>query len=255
MGEGFIHNHEWARRFLTDGEENEIRADFHHQQRQRREHAKKSETGEARKQHLLEQHASTQQEAKAIQTLRKELTEYNSKKVYQLRGTAKTDFAPKHPGKPPPPADQIVNLLQNVYQAGRTSKIVGGKLLGGMREQQMLDLMPRDGQMGISKPMCLVSCPLVAADVSFNQRLEAINRQHADRFNCNSAQSGTVSSREVKKFTSLAKFLEGDSQLAARYGLSEAKMKASLSRLKSDPKLLTCLKTIKQRATNLKSHR
>jgi len=128
MGEGFIHNHEWARRFLTDGEENEIRADFHHQQRQRREHAKKSETGEARKQHLLEQHASTQEEAKAIQTLRKELTEYNSKKVYQLRGTAKTDFAPKHPGKPPPPADQIVNLLQNVYQAGRTSKIVGGKV-------------------------------------------------------------------------------------------------------------------------------
>ena len=45
MGDGgFIKNPEWAKRFLTDGETNEIHAEFYEQQRQRKEHEKQFET-------------------------------------------------------------------------------------------------------------------------------------------------------------------------------------------------------------------
>ena len=45
MGDGgFIRNPEWAKRFLTDGESNEITAEFYQQQAQRKEHEKQFET-------------------------------------------------------------------------------------------------------------------------------------------------------------------------------------------------------------------
>jgi len=262
MGDGgFIKNPEWAKRFLTDGETNEIHAEFYEQQRQRKEHEKQFETAEARKQHLISEHASTQQEAVKMHALRRQLTEVNCKRVYQLEGTQKAKMFPKAEPKPPPEKDQIVTLMQNVYQAGRTSNIVGRKIAATLREQQMLDLMPRNGSMGISKPLCLSSCPLVAADIPGNRRLEAIQLAAAEACRAGGssssrpAPSGRLSARESKKFTSLAKFLQGDTQLAAQYGFSEKKMKASLARLKADPKLQTCLKTIKRRANSLNGTR
>lgn len=261
MGDGgFIRNPEWAKRFLTDGESNEITAEFYQQQAQRKEHEKQFETAEARKQHLISEHASTQQEAVKMHALRRQLTEVNCKRAYQLEGAQKAKMFPKAEPKPPPEQDQIVTLMQNVYQAGRTSNIVGRKIAATLREQQMLDLMPRNGSMGISKPLCLLSCPLISADIPGNRRLEAI--QMAATESCRAGgsrssrpQSGRLSARESKKFTSLSKFLQGDTQLAAQYGFSEKKMKASLARLKADPKLQSCLKTIKRRANSLNGTR
>lgn len=97
-----------------------------------------------------------------MHALRRQLTEVNCKRAYQLEGAQKAKMFPKAEPKPPPEQDQIVTLMQNVYQAGRTSNIVGRKMAATLREQQMLDLMPRNGSMGISKPLCLLSCPLIS---------------------------------------------------------------------------------------------
>ena len=63
-----------------------------------------------------------------MHALRRQLTEVNCKRAYQLEGAQKVKMFPKAEPKPPPEQDQIVTLMQNVYQAGRTSNIVGRKV-------------------------------------------------------------------------------------------------------------------------------
>jgi len=237
----FVRNPEWACKFLSEPEVDEITTKFH---RSRKQHGNVLSIEEQRKKHLKETHQAAAKEASNVRAIRLALVDDHTKKLYQLHGEDRLLMMPRKPPIEPPARSTMSYLLDNSFGAGSISSVAEKQMQSTIRQRKQLNLIKDyDGpDRANGGKICIGSCPLVKALVPHNALYDQPNAHELSALS------------EERKFDSLSNFLRADSKLATKYGMTKNAMQKSLDKMRKDPQLALALKQIHNRVNQL-SHR